>query len=413
MTLEDYLNSSRLLRRLMASPLKDGIELYVDRLRRDGYGWIHTRSALHILTRFTRWLSDRRLSIHDIDEHRVQQFLRAYAQRTPLRGGDRSALHRLISTLRDAGIIGPALLAVPTPHEQILEGFRQYLEQRRGLSATSAESYLWFMRRILRGLPVTGSDDLRYLTHRDVVGYIEQHAGDGSAATAKILCSRFRSFLRYIFMEGLADTDLSACIPSIRRYSLTGLPTYLSAQQVEQVLRSCNRTTAVGKRDYAALMMLARLGLRAKEVATLTLDDIDWRTGQFLIKGKGRRRAMMPLPPDVGEALTAYLADGRPASDSRHVFLRACPPYVGFPTAGGIRGIAKHAIERAGIGHPVRRGSHIFRHSLATELLRSGATLTQIGQVLRHQHHDTTRIYAKVDLASLRTLSLPWPGAGQ
>lgn len=413
MTLDDYLSSSRLLRRLMTGPLNDCIGFYVDRMRRDGYSWFHVRSALHILTRFAQWLSDHRFGIHDIDERRVQQFLQAHARRTPLRCGDRSALHRLITTLRDAGIIAPALPAMLTPHEQILEGFRQYLEQRRGLSATSAESYLWFMRRILSGLPVTGPEDLRRLTERDVLGYVEQHADDGSAATAKILCSRFRSFLRYIFSEGLADTDLSACIPSIRQYSLTGLPTCLSARQIEQVLRSCDRATAVGKRDYAALMMLARLGLRAKEVATLTLDDIDWRTGQFLIKGKGRQRAIMPLPPDVGEALAIYLSDARPASDSRDVFLRACPPHVGFPSAQGIRAIAKRAIERAGIRHPVRRGSHIFRHSLATELLRSGATLTQIGQVLRHQHHDTTRIYAKVDLTSLRTLSLPWPGAGQ
>jgi len=413
MTLDDYLSSSRLLRRLTAGPLNDGIGLYVDRLRRDGYGWIHARSALHILTHFARWLSDRRFDIQDIDEHRVRQFLKAYTRRRSLRGGDRSALDRLISTMRDAGIIGPAVPVMLTPHEQILEGFRQYLEQRRGVSATSAESYVWFMRRILRGLPVAGIEDLRCLTQRDVVGYVEQHADDGSAATTKILCSRFRSFLRYIFLEGLADTDLSACIPSIRRYSLTGLPTYLSAPQLEQVLRGCDRTTAVGKRDYAALMMLARLGLRAKEVATLTLDDVDWRTGQFLIRGKGRRRAFMPLPPDVGEALAAYLSNGRPASGSRHIFLRACPPHVGFPSAQGIRDIARRAIERAGIDHPGRRGSHIFRHSLATELLRSGATLTQIGQVLRHQHHDTTRIYAKVDLASLRTLILPWPGAGQ
>lgn len=413
MTLDEHLSRSRVLRRLMAGPHKDGIELYVERLRRDGYSPLHAGSALRILTFFTQWLTDRRLHLQDVDEHLVRRFLAARARLRPLRIGDPSALRRLISTLRDAGIIGPALPVALTPHEQILEGFRQYLEQRRGLSATSAESYLWFMRRILRGLPVAGSKDLRCLTQRDVVGYVEQHAGDGSAATAKILCSRFRSFLRYIFMEGLADTDLSACIPSIRRYSLTGLPTYLSALQLGQVLRSCDRATAAGRRDYAVLMMLARLGLRAKEVATLTLDDIDWRAGQFLIKGKGRRRTLMPLPPDVGEALTAYLSDERPASDSRHVFLRAYPPHVGFPTAGGIRGIAKRAIERAGIGHPVRRGSHIFRHSLATELLRSGATLTQIGQVLRHQHHDTTRIYAKVDLASLRTLSLPWPGAGQ
>ena len=317
MTLDEHLSRSRVLRRLMAGPHKDGIELYVERLRRDGYSPLHAGSALRILTFFTQWLTDRRLHLQDVDEHLVRRFLAARARLRPLRIGDPSALRRLISTLRDAGIIGPALPVALTPHEQILEGFRQYLEQRRGLSATSAESYLWFMRRILRGLPVAGSKDLRCLTQRDVVGYVEQHAGDGSAATAKILCSRFRSFLRYIFMEGLADTDLSACIPSIRRYSLTGLPTYLSALQLGQVLRSCDRATAAGRRDYAVLMMLARLGLRAKEVATLTLDDIDWRAGQFLIKGKGRRVATRNLRLTAIRAFFRFLAFEEPASSGQ------------------------------------------------------------------------------------------------
>ena len=159
--------------------------------------------------------------------------------------------------------------------------------------------------------------------------------------------------------------------------------------------------------------MLSRLGLRAQEVATLTLDDIDWRAGQFRIEGKGRQSAIMPLPPDVGAAIAAYLQSGRPVSDHRQIFLKAYPPHSGFPPATGIRDIAARALRRAGINDIAHRGSHIFRHSLATELLGSGAALTQISQVLRHRDHNTTRIYAKVDLASLRTLSLPWPGAVQ
>lgn len=413
MTLDEHLGRSRILRRLRAGPFKDGIDLYAERLRKDGYGPHHAGQAISTVARFTRWLTDHHFGPSDIDEHLVGRFLAFRMLRRPLRAGDRSSLSRLIAVLREAEVIGPQLPAKRNPGEQILESFREYLGRRRGLSPTSSENYVWFIRRFLHDLSITLTADLARLSQDDVVGYVERHASDGSATTAKLMCSRLRSFLTYLEVEGVIGHELAACIPSIRQWRLTGLPTYLSAAQLQQVYRSCDRDTAVGRRDYAVLMMLGGLGLRAKEVATLTLDDIDWRAGQFRVQGKGRQRATMPLPPDVGAALVAYLRDGRPASDSRRVFLRARPPRIGFPTASGIIGIARSALDRAGVTGVNHRGAHVFRHSLATELLRSGASLTEIGQVLRHQDHDTTRIYAKVDLASLRTLSLPWPGGGQ
>ena len=169
----------------------------------------------------------------------------------------------------------------------------------------------------------------------------------------------------------------------------------------------------MGRRDYAILMMLAKLGLRAGEVATLTLDDIDWRSGEMLIRAKGRQRVRMPMPPDVGAAVVACLRDSRPTSSCRRLFLRTLAPHVGFASGCAITMIAKTALERAGVRGYAHHGAHIFRHSLATELLRSGATLSEIGQLLRHESHDTTRIYAKVDIQRLRTLSLPWPGGMQ
>jgi integrase len=169
----------------------------------------------------------------------------------------------------------------------------------------------------------------------------------------------------------------------------------------------------MGRRDYAILMMLAKLGLRADEVATLTLDDIDWRAGEMHVRAKGRQRARMPLPPDVVAAVVAYLRDGRPKSSSRRLFVRTLAPHVGFASGSAITWIAKTALDRAGVRGCAHRGAHVFRHSLATELLRSGATLTEIGQLLRHESHDTTRIYAKVDIEALRTLSLPWPGGSR
>ena len=201
-------------------------------------------------------------------------------------------------------------------------------------------------------------------------------------------------------------------MPSIRQWKFAYLPTYLSAEQVQKVLDGCDRTTAIGRRDYAILMMLAKLGLRANEVASLTLDDIDWRSGEICVRAKGRQRVRMPIPPDVGAAVVAYLRD-RPKSSCRRLFLRTFAPRVGFATHSAITHIAKSALERAGIQGFAHQGAHIFRHSLATELLRSGATLSEIGQLLRHKGHDATRIYAKVDIDALRTLSLPWPGGAQ
>ncbi len=206
---------------------------------------------------------------------------------------------------------------------------------------------------------------------------------------------------------------LAGCVPSIRSWRLAGLPTYLSAAQVRQVLDGCDRATVLGRRDYAILMMLAKLGMRAGEVATLTLDDINWRSGEMLIRAKGRQRARMPIPPDVGAAVVAYLRDGRPKSSCRQLFLRTIAPNVGFASGNTVTMVAKAAIERAGIHGYAHHGAHLFRHSLATELLRSGATLSEIGQLLRHESHDTTRIYAKVDIEALRRLSLPWPGGVQ
>jgi integrase len=193
---------------------------------------------------------------------------------------------------------------------------------------------------------------------------------------------------------------------------LAHLPVYLRGEQVARILQQTARTTVSGRRDYAILLLLARLGLRAGEVASLRLDDLNWEQGSLTIRGKGGRWARMPLPQDVGEAIIDYLANGRPSSTDRRLFLRTHAPRTGFRNATTISIIASKALARARIDHP-RGGAHIFRHSLATEMLRRGSSLAQIGDVLRHQHPDTTRIYAKVDVRALRELAMRWPGGAR
>jgi site-specific recombinase XerD len=190
---------------------------------------------------------------------------------------------------------------------------------------------------------------------------------------------------------------------------MTSIPRGISTDQVQQLLISIDRNTAMGRRDYAILLLLARLGLRSGEVASLELDDIDWNAGQLSVRGKSGQRSELPLSTEVGQAIAAYLRRGRPHSTSRRVFLRAKAPISGFRGACGVGSIVRHSLQRAGINAPTT-GAHQFRHGLATEMLRQGASLGEIGDLLGHRHPQTTKIYTKVDLNALRTLALPWPG---
>jgi site-specific recombinase XerD len=413
MIAEEYLNRSRLFRRLRNGPYGSYVELYASRLIRVGLSRQGTWRSLNLLGDLMSWLTRIGSMPTDLNERMVEQYLRHRSKKQSIQPGDRAALKRLLSVLRETGTIAPAMLPPLTPHEQIFKAFSHYLREERGLATKSIVRHLPFIRLFLREVCPGGVGDLGRISQADVTRYIERHARDWSAESGKAMCWALRSFLRYLHHKGLSPLALAGCVPSIRRWKLASLPTYLSAVQVQTVLDACDRATALGRRDYAILMMLAKLGMRAGEVATLTLDDIDWRSGEMLIRAKGRQRARMPIPPDVGAAVVAYLRDGRPKSSCRRLFLRTLVPNVGFASGCAITMIAKAALDRAGIRGYAHQGAHLFRHSLATELLQSGATLSQIGQVLRHESHDTTRIYAKVDIEALRPLSLPWPGGVQ
>jgi site-specific recombinase XerD len=229
---------------------------------------------------------------------------------------------------------------------------------------------------------------------------------------APLVVTALRSFLRYLFVRGIVATDLATCVPTIATWSLSNVPRFLAREQIQKILASCDKETAIGKRDYALLLLLARLGLRAGEVVALTLDDFDWEAGLVTVRGKGKRVAQMPVPSEVGTAIADYLSTGRPRCSSRRVFIRAKAPLTGFANSIAICSLVDRAMERAGVESEYR-GSHVFRHSLATGMLNHGASLDEIGDLLRHRRPETTRIYAKVDLMSLRSIALPWPGGGR
>ena len=413
MECEDYLSRSRLFRRLKSGPHGRLVERYAARLVRDNLVRHGTWRCLNVVGGLLCWIAKHRRMLADLDERMVEQYLRHRATKQSIQPGDRAALKRWLSLLREEGAIAPAELPPLTSHDRIFNEFDAYLRTERGLAPRCIVRHLPVIRRFLHEVCPAGDDDLGKISQQEVIRYIERHAQDWSPGTGKAMCWSLRAFLRYLHHQGLNSRALADCVPSIRRWKLASLPTFLPAAQVQKALDGCDRATPMGRRDYAILMMLAKLGLRADEVATLTLDDIDWRASEMLVRAKGRQRARMPIPPDVGAAIVGYLRNGRPKSSCRRLFIRALAPHVGFASGCAITMIAKTALERAGIRGYAHQGAHIFRHSLATELLRSGATLSEIGQLLRHENHDTTRIYAKVDIEALRTLSLPWPGGAQ
>jgi site-specific recombinase XerD len=413
MIAEHYLSGSRLYRRLRDGSHGDLVEHYAARLVEVGLACQGTRRSLGLVGDLLSWIASSRSVLADLDERMVERYLRNRARKRSILPGDRLALKRFLSVLRDAGMIVPAKPPQITAQDQIIAKFSDYLQRERGLAAGSINGYSPAIRRFLCEVCPADVDDLGKISRSDVVRYVERHARDGSPGSGKAMCWSLRAFLRYLHHKGLNRVPLAGCVPSIRQWKLANLPTYLSAEQVQNVLDGCDRASSIGRRDYAILMMLAKLGLRANEVATLTLDDIDWRSGEMRVRAKGRQRVGMPIPPDVGAAVVAYLRDGRPKSPCRKLFLRMRAPRLGFASHSAITVIAKTAVARAGIRGLARQGAHLFRHSLATELLRAGATLSEIGQLLGHKSHDTTRIYAKVDIDALRTLSLPWPGGAQ
>jgi len=287
--------------------------------------------------------------------------------------------------------------------------FARYLTEERGLAQRTLDSYLPPVCAFLSERFGTEPIVLDELTPKDITGFILRHSKRVSPRRAQVVTTVLRSFFRFLYERGKIAADLAASVPTVANWQQSTLPKFLEPEQVERLIQTCSRTTPAGRRDCAVLLLLARLGLRAGEVAHLELDDIDWENGELMVRGKSARHDRLPIPKDVGEALADYLCNVRPRCSSRRVFLRMRAPRQGFTNFIAVCNIVQRAFMRAGL-NPECRGSHLLRHSLATQMLRGGASLAEIGEVLRHQLPSTTEIYTKVDVTALRTLALPWKG---
>jgi len=405
------INDHLVLSRVPEGPLAAYLGPFAESLSRQGYAQHYIHRQVMLAACFSRWIKQTEVLPHHITSEHPTRFLRfRYRQRRPNQA-DAAALGHFIEFLRRERVV-PAEL-VPTcqltPAEQCVQAYEQYLREERVLAEATIVNYVPFIGRFLKDRFGAGPVKLSSLCATDVVGFVQRQARQLHLKRAKLLTSALRSFLQYACYRGEIRLDLATVVPCVANWSMPSIPRGIEPDQVRRLLSQIDRSTAVGRRDYAILLLLARLGLRSGEVAFLELEDIDWKGGCLNVHGKSGRRTQLPLPKDVGEAIVAYLRHGRPPSTSRRVFLRARAPVRGFLTQCAVGTIVRHAILRAGIDAPTT-GAHQFRHGLATQMLRQGASLAQIGELLGHKSPETTKIYTKVDLEALRTLALPWPG---
>lgn len=397
--------------RRVCGPLDGPLQPYgvgfEERLVGEGYSADSVSRMVRLMVHLSRWLDQRRLGSADLTSERARQFLRSrraagYAHPVSMAG-----LAPLLGYLRELGALS---IAEPElgPLDVLVRKYRTYLLDERGLSErASVPHYVEVARCFLVHRAVKDPSELRLLTGGEVSGFLLAETRRCSIGTAKTIVTRLRAFLRYLEVAGLTANGLVGAVPSVASWQLTGVPQAITADEVSALLGSCDQSRPIGRRDFAILHVLARLGLRAAEAAALQLTDIDWRAGEISVQGKGGRQEVLPLPWDVGEAIAEWLEDGRSGSVDRAVFTRVLAPHRGLSDRA-VSGVVRQACQRAGLA-PM--GSHRLRHTVATETLRAGGGMAEVAQLLRHRSLAATAIYAKVDRRALSVVAQPWPGA--
>lgn len=390
------------------------VELFAEQLQAQGYAAASVKKSVRLVTDFATWLDQRGVEDRSVAATHVTSYLNERWLQRRRRRGDAFTLHRFARLCVPDGydeVSGRS--AAIAPARRVRQEFERYLLRDRGLAAASIRLYGEAVGRFLESLFGDAEVQLGRLSATDIVRFVQAEASRlRHSKRAKVMISALRSFLQYGRYCGDITADLHACVPTVANWSMTAIPRTISPSQVQSLLGRCDRGSATGRRDYAILLLLARLGLRASEVVDLKLEDLDWGEGAISIRGPAQRCDRMPLPADVGAALVEYLRDGRPACAARNVFIRSRAPRRALLGPSAVSCVVCRALRRAGIDSPVK-GAHLLRHSLATQMLGAGASLGEIAEILRHRNPQTTTIYAKVDLVALHALALPWPGGAQ
>ena len=390
----------------VTGPLATYSEGFRLELARQGFTANAASNQLQLMAHASRWLANKNLGVDGLTPARVSEFLDARRAEGYTLWLSPKAMVPVLGYLRGIGVLATPVPAAPaTPAEKLTVHYRTYLVTERGLAAGTVTSYLHVARLFLSTRPTALG--LEQLSAGEVSRFALAECTTRSVGSAKYIVCGLRSLVRFLYVAGYTDRQLEAAVPKVAGWRLAGLPKAIGPHDVARLLASCDRRSTFGRRDFAVLSVLARLGLRAGEVAAIELADIDWRAGEVVIRGKGRRQERLPLPVDVGDAIAGWLQRGRPRCESATVFTRVRAPHREL-SSGGISAIVRAACTRAGLP---AMNAHRLRHTAGTEMLRAGASLAEVGQVLRHASVLTTAIYAKVDRSGLRGLALPWPGS--
>lgn len=390
-------------------PLGPYAQGFWEELARQGYSGLTAESHVHLMAHLSRWLVEHDLDLEAVTAERLDQFLadrRARGQRrqVSLRGAG-----PLMDYLRGLGVVPePSPQIAVGPGEELLEEFEEYLIGERGLAVATVRRYGYFAGLLLATRSwADGHASVRSLSPAEIGVFMLAERERRGAASLNSVAAALRAFARFLYVRGYTATSLVAAVPTGPSWPGTGLPRTAEPAVVARLLAACDRRTGIGRRDFAILTVLWRLGLRSAEVAALRVDDVDWRAGELTVCGKGGRRDRLPLPHDVGEAVAAYCRRGRHQGQCRSLFLQAQAPY-GSLARTSVGSVVTRACDRAGMA---RIGPHALRHTAACRMRAAGAPLAEIGQVLRHREAASTAWYARDDRDALALLARPWPEA--
>lgn len=405
--MERFFEDPKTTQKFRTGPLGLHIQQLADELSEHGYTRLSGRVRIRTLSRFGRWLNKCSIPVQDLTSAHVTTYVERYGS---VKCGDKKVLLMLLDLLSRKGLLArPVQFHAYTEAESIVAKFSNYLRQQRALASGTIRYHSQYLAMFLAFRFSDGPIDLSKIEAKDFIIFVQKEAARRTPMSAKNVTTVLRSFAVYLFSAGIIDRDLSVSVPTVCCRSLTGIPKGLTREQAARVLTCCDRKTVTGRRDYAVLLLLARLGLRAGEVAALRLEDIDWTAGTVTVLGKGAKVSKLPLPHDVGQAIAASLSRDRPSVSSKNVFLRISAPHRGFQGSRSVCQIVRNALARAGV-ESRSKGAHQFRNTLASQMLANGASLPDIGRILRHENPKTTFLYAKVDLQALRPIAKSWPG---